>query len=452
MIDQTRRVIEECRKLNDEFHPFMTISDDLALSQAKDIKAKKKAGRLAGLYVSVKDCICVKDVQTRAGSRILEGYRPVFDATVIERLKGEDATIIGKTSQDAWGFGSFNTNVGLGYEIPLNPVDKERATGGSSGGGATITRLAEFNHVALTESTGGSIECPASFCGVVGFCPTYGRLSRWGLICYADSLDKIGLMSRSVDELYPVLEVVAGHDPKDGTSLKAPVDLSCNKDKFKVGIIKETMGDDVNKDVRESVQSAVGSLKAAGHHVEEVSLPVTMKYGIYAYYLLATSEASTNLARYCGLRYGKEGLVRGKSFNDYFTEVRSKHFNDESKRRIILGTFARMAGYRDAYYLKATKVRTKVIEEYKEMFKEYDVLISPTMPILPPRFKEIEKLKPVEIYMMDALTAGPNLSGIPHASIPVGEAKGLPVGMMASTDHLEEGKLLKFLKVVEGLR
>lgn len=469
VVEFVEKALQQAQEYNKKYHCFTVICKEEALAQAREIQDKikhHKAGKLAGLLVTVKDNVCVKDVESTASSRILKGYKPLFDATVIERLKKEDAIIIGKTVQEEFGFGSFGTNVGLDYRIPLNPFDVSRATGGSSGGAGAITAIAEFPHIAVAESTGGSIEAPAAFCGIVGFCPTYGRLSRYGLISYADSLDKIGFITKSVEEIMPLLEITAGRDEMDGTSLHEtmkdyPVERA-KKTKLKVGVIKEGMEKGVAASVVKSMQEMIGRLKQQGMIVEEVSLPTTFKYGIATYYILSTTEASTNLARYCGLRYGPESSVRGKTFSDYFSEIRSEHFTAESKRRIILGTFARMAGYRDAYYLKAAKVRTKIIEEYKALFEKYDVLISPTMPITAPTFTEIKKLTPLENYMMDILTVGPNLAGIPHASIPIGEDKqeerkkeknkgGLAIGMMVMTDHYEEKKLLSFLSEVEKL-
>jgi aspartyl-tRNA(Asn)/glutamyl-tRNA(Gln) amidotransferase subunit A len=446
--------VEKITEYNKELKFMNVISEELALQQADEIKARIKKGEkppLAGLMISVKDNICVKGVESTAGSAILKGYKPVFDATVIKKLKNAGGVIVGKTSMDEFGFGDFNINVGKEYEIPLNPIDKERTPGGSSGGSGAITAKLELPHVAIAESTGGSIETPASFCGVIGFCPTYGRISRFGLISFANSLDKIGLMSKKVEDIETVLPYVSGRDEMDPTSLKQGLDFKKTHSKFKIGLIKETMGEGVASEIKEAMKNTIKKLKNRGFVVEEVSMPLTYKYDVAVYYLIATSEASTNLAKYCGLRYGQQGEPKGKSFNEYFAEIRSKYFNNESKRRIMLGTFARMAGYRDAYYIRATKIRTKIIKEFKGLFGEYDILLSPTMPILPPKIDEALKLSPVETYSMDKLNIAPNLPGIPHASIPIAKAGRLPIGMMAMANHYEEKKLLDFLKVVEGL-
>jgi aspartyl-tRNA(Asn)/glutamyl-tRNA(Gln) amidotransferase subunit A len=446
IVEHTKKVIEECKKLNKEYHYFNVISEELALQQAKQIK-KEPRGKLAGLPVSVKDCICVKDIESRAGSKILSGYKPVYDATVIEKLKKEGAIIIGKTAQDEFGFGSFSVNVGLGMKVPVNPFDKERSCGGSSGGSAGITQKASFPHIAIAESTGGSIECPASFCGVNGFCPTYGRISRYGLIDYANSLDKIGPMGKTIEEIALMLNVIAGHDKKDSTSINKPTEdyisfLKKPVKGLKIGIIKDYLGEGVDKEVKVKVIEAIKKLEEEGAKTEEISLPLTSKHALPAYYIIALSEASTNLAKYSGMRYGAHEKLEG-NFNEYFSKVRSNNFTKESKRRIIIGTFARMAGFRDAYYIKAVQIRTKIIQEYKKVFRKYDCLISPTMPVVAPKFDEIKKLTPLQNYMMDIMTVGPNLAGLPHMSLNVGLKDNMPIGMMLIADHLEEGKLLQ---------
>ena len=451
VVEHTKKVIAECKKINSEYHYFNEISEELAIESAETV-AKNPKGRLAGLPISVKDCICVKGVESRAGSKILTGYKPVFDATVIDKIKKEGGIIIGKTAQDEFGFGSFSVNVGLGMEIPLNPFDKKRSCGGSSGGSGGITQKASFPHISIGESTGGSIESPASFCGVIGFCPTYGRVSRYGLMDYANSFDKIGPMAKSMKDVALMMEIIAGFDKNESTTINEPVDKYTNhigKDikGMKIGVIKDAFGEGIDKEVSDSVWNGIKKLESSGMKHEEISLPITLKYGLSAYYLLATAEASTNLARYCGMRYGKHEALKG-SFNEYFTKVRSLNLTPEAKRRIMLGTFTRMAGYRDAYYLKATKVRTLIIEEYKKAFRKYDVLVSPVSPTLPLLFTDIEKLTPIQNYMADIMTVGPNLAGIPHASVPVGKGK-LPVGMMLMTNHLEEGKLIQIGRALE---
>jgi aspartyl-tRNA(Asn)/glutamyl-tRNA(Gln) amidotransferase subunit A len=436
-------MVEEIKKINKEYNYF---------NEIKIVEPKKK-GRFSDYSISVKDCIVVKNMESRAGSKILSGYRPVFDATVIENIKKEGGKIIGKTSQDEFGFGSFATNVGIGFKVPLNPFDKERCCGGSSGGSAGITQKADFKHISIAESTGGSIVCPAAFCGVYGLCPTYGLVSRYGLMDYANSLDKIGPMAKKIDEIALALDIISGYDEKDSTSVKRDKEdyskyLKKDIKEMKIGVIKEAFGEGVDKEIAEKVKKKIEELKEKGGKVEEVSLPLNSKYSLATYYLIAMCETSTNLAKFCGMKYGKHEKLEG-SFNEYFSKVRSANFGEEAKRRIIIGTFARMSGFRDAYYIKALKVRTKLIEEYKKVFKKYDVLISPTMPVIAPRFDEIEKMTPLENYTMDILTVGPNLAGLPHISIPVGFKDKMPIGLLVIGDHFDEGKLLQVGKALE---
>jgi len=455
IVEHTHKIISECKKIDQEYNYFNVISEDLALKQAteikKSIKNKKdiKNKKLLGIAVSVKDSICVKNVESTAGSRILKGYKPLFDATVIKKAKEQGAIIIGKTAQDEFGFGSFSVNVGLGFKVPKNPFDNKRNCGGSSGGAAGLSQKASFPHIALGESTGGSIAEPASFCGVFGLSPTYGLVSRYGLIDFGNSLDKIGPIGKSVYDIALLLETIAGFDQNESTTINNPIEQYTNlikknnnfKNK-KIGIIKEAFKEGVDKKVEKEIWKGIKKLEDNGVKVEEISLSLPIKYGLATYYLIGTSEASTNLAKYCGMRYGNSEKLEG-NFNEYFTKVRSSHLGEEAKRRIMLGTFARMSGYRDAYYIKALKVRVKMIEEYKKMFKKYDALVSPTVPILPPKFSDIKKLTQLENYMMDIMLVGPNVAGIPHLNVPVGFANKLPVGMLLMGDHLQESKLLQ---------
>lgn len=459
VVEHTYRLIEDCKKINKEYNYINTISEEPALNQTREIKLQLKQKskniknkKLLGVAVSVKDAICVKDIETTAGSRILQGYKPLFDAFVIQRVKEEGGIIIGKTSQDEFGFGGFNVNVGIGFKIPKNPFDKERSCGGSSGGGAGLSQKLS-NHIALGESTGGSIVEPASFCGVYGLCPTYGRVSRYGLIDYANSLDKIGPIGKTIEDVALLLSAIAGHDKNDSTSLNIKNENYENYLKkpikgMKVGVIKEAFTEGVAKEVEKNVYNGIEELEEGGARSDEISLELPIKYGLATYYMIATSEASTNLAKYCGMRYGITEKLEG-NFNEYFTKIRSSNFGDEAKRRIILGTFARMAGYRDAFYLKAMKVRTLMINEYKKAFKKFDALVSPTAPILPPKFSEIEKLTPLQHYMIDVITVSPNVAGLPHLNVPVGFGKNLPVGMLLIADHLQEGKLIQLGSAIE---
>jgi len=450
LVEHTEKALEEAEKISKEYRYVTAWAD--AVERAKELQEQVTKGtahgRLFGVLISVKDNICVKDVESTASSAILKTYKPVFNATVIQKCLNEGAIILGKTVQDEFGFGGFAVNTGKGYEKPLNPFDKKRATGGSSGGAAGLTKKATFPHIALAESTGGSIADPASFCGVVGICPTYGRVSRYGLIDYANSLDKIGTMALDIDDAALLLEIISGKDAHDSTSAELPVpslDTAGAVNGLKIGIVKEAFAEGVDNNVRKSVMEAIYKLEQKGARRIELSLPLSMKYGLAAYYTLAMTEASTNLARYCGLRYGATDQLTG-TYNEFFSRVRTNNFGEEAKRRLLLGTFARMAGYRDAFYTKAAQVRTKMLQEYAAAFKQVDVLITPTMPIVAPTFDEIKKLTPLQNYAMDILTVSPNLAGLPHISIPCGESNGLPIGLMVTGPHFAEQKIIQVAK------
>ncbi|MBI2005339.1 MAG: Asp-tRNA(Asn)/Glu-tRNA(Gln) amidotransferase subunit GatA [Candidatus Aenigmarchaeota archaeon] len=433
--DFVEHVKGNSKLIQKKYNPFITLVDK--------VKEPKKKGKLFGLPVSVKDNICTQGIQTTAGSRILEGYIPPFSATSVENAVSEGAFILGKTAMDEFGFGTFSVN--CAYGVPKNPLDTERSCGGSSGGASCMTLAADFPHVALAESTGGSISCPAAFTGTVGLTPTYGLVSRWGLVDYANSLDKIGCIGKEVYDVALLLSIIACNDARDSTSLNVPKQdytryLKKDVKGMKIGVPKEYF-ENVDENITKVIWNAIKKLESLGATYKEVSLPHT-KYSLPAYYIIAVSEASTNLAKYAGMRYGLHQELKG-NFNEYFSSVRGNGFGEEAKRRIILGTFARMAGYRDAYYLKALKVRTKVIEDFKKAFKQFDVLAAPTMPVVAPKFDEIEKLSPIENYMMDILTVAPNLAGIPMISIPAGKVNGLPVGLHLMGCHLQEEKILQ---------
>ncbi|MBI4738901.1 Asp-tRNA(Asn)/Glu-tRNA(Gln) amidotransferase subunit GatA [Candidatus Woesearchaeota archaeon] len=455
VVEHIHRTLEECKIINKEYGYLNLISEESAIAQAKLVSKKRKGakGALAGLPVSIKDSICVKGVESTAGSAMLKGYIPPFDAGCVSRLRQAGAIIVGKTAQDEFGFGSFSTNTGIGFTAPKNPFDRLRSCGGSSGGAAGLAQKLSVPHVALGESTGGSIVNPASFCGVVGLCPTYGRVSRYGLIDYGSSLDKVGPIGKTVADVALALKVIAGFDEKESTTATVPVEdypSFVKKDVagLRVGILKESFGEGTDSAVEKSVWGAIKQLESAGVDCREISLKIPIEYGIPTYYIIAPSEASTNLAKLCGLRYGAEEKIEG-DFNTYFSEVRSRAFGKEAKRRIMLGTFTRMAGYRDAYYVKATKVRRLIIDEYKNVFKKCDAVISPTVSILPPRFDEIKNLTPAQNYLIDALTVSPNLAGLPHLNMPVGKHNGLPIGAMLTTDHFKEGVLVQLGAALE---
>jgi aspartyl-tRNA(Asn)/glutamyl-tRNA(Gln) amidotransferase subunit A len=441
------KIFVEIKKLQEKLNPFITISEEQA---REHFEANKKNPNFLGIPFSVKDNICTSGIRTTAGSKILENYVPFFDATVIEKIK-EVGYIIGKTSMDEFGFGSFNLNCAFG--IPKNPLNMERCCGGSSGGAACITKALDSPHIAIAESTGGSISCPASFCGVIGLTPTYGLISRYGLIDYASSLDKIGLIARTCFEVAFGLNLISGFDEKDSTSIKKEKEdytsyLGKDISKFKIGLPKEYF-DCVEEEIKEEIWKAIKKLESEGVKYEEISLPST-KFALPSYYIIAMSEASTNLARYCGIRYGSTLEIKG-SYNEFFSEVRGKYFGLEAKRRILMGTFYRKAGYRDKYYIKALRVRKHIINEFKAWFKKFDCILAPTMPTIAPKFVDIAILSPAQHYAMDILTVAPNLAGLPHLSIPCGTSQGMPVGLHIIGNHLQEGKILQLASWLEEL-
>jgi len=433
-----QKIVDEAKKINEKYNLFVTINENPE----------------EGFPVAIKDCICTKGLRSSAGSKILHNYIPVFDATVVKRIKEKGGSIIAKTSMDEFGFGGFSVNVGVDFKVPKNPWNPKRCCGGSSGGSGAYPAISEYPKFTIAESTGGSISSPANFCGVVGITPTYGLVSRYGLIDYANSLDKIGVISRTVKDMAYGLSIIAGHDPKDSTSLDQKAQdytKFCREGKLRIGIPKEYFGDAVDEKIKKCVWNAIKKLESIGFEYSECSLPHT-KWGVPAYYILALSEASTNLAKFCGLRYGLSSNPEDRGFNEYFSEIRAQGFGPEAKRRIILGTYARMAGYRDAFYLKALKVRTLIIEDYKKAFKEFDVLASPVMPTIAPTFEELDKMTPIQHFMADILTNPPNLAGIPHISVPCGFVNGMPVGMHLLGDHLQEGKIIQAAFIFEKKR
>ena len=430
--------ITEAQQIDAQYHYFTTL--------LKKPLQRKTEGKLAGYSISVKDAILVKDVETTASSAILKGYKPLFNATVVERVLEAGGSIIGKTCHDEFGFGAFNVNVSHGRPIPLNPHNEKCSCGGSSGGSAGFSAKTTLKHISLGESTGGSIVCPASFCGVVGLCPTYGRVSRNGLIDYGNSLDKIGPIAQTVYDVALMLEVIAGNDKKDSTSADVTVP-ECTKavtksiKGMKIGVIRDNVRNS-DKNIAHHMEAVIEYLRSEGAIIDDVTLPIANEYGLSVYYIIGTAEASTNLAKYCGMRYGVMNEPSGKSFNTYFSDIRSKEFNDETKRRIMLGTFTRMAGSRDAFYIKAAKVRTKIIEEYKSVFDKYDVLLSPTMPCTAPLFDAIKTMTPLQHYLMDSFLVGANVAGLPHITVPTGKDKDLPIGTMIIGDHFAEEQII----------
>ncbi len=433
--DFAPKVIEKAKALQERFSPFITINEKLA--------SENMPRHVMKLPFSVKDNICTRGIRTTAGSKILEPYVPPFDATCIHQIKNAGGFVVGKTMMDEFGFGTFATN--CAYGAPKNPIDPTRVCGGSSGGAACVAAAAEFPHIAIAQSTGGSITAPAAFTGTVGITPTYGRVSRWGLIDYANSMDRIGAIGKCVYDAALGLSIISGYDPMDSTSLNAPKTdytalLGSEIKHLRVGVPVEYFGADVDESIKRNALDMIKGLESFGVTWEEVSLPST-KYAISAYYLIAMSEASTNLAKFCGLRYGMEGPLDG-NYEQYFAQLRGKYFGEEAKRRIILGTYARMSGYRDAYYLKALKVRAKIIGEFRKAFGRVGVIATPSMPIIAPRFDEVKKLTPVENYAMDRMTVPSNLAGLPTISVPSGTSSGMPTGIQFIGNYEQEGTLV----------
>ena len=415
--------IQDLKAINERYEMFTSYSD------ATETDCE--------FVFSAKDNLTSYDFETCAGSRILEGYRPPFDATAISKMREAGGFLAGKTNMDEFGFGTFSANSGFG--IPKNPYDLNRSCGGSSGGSACAAAVLE-DHVSLGVSTGGSIVCPASFCGVYGIAPTYGRVSRYGLIDYGNSLDKVGVLSAKAEDLAKYLPIISGKDQRDPTSCVQP-DFPKEFRKIKsVAVVNEAI-EGISKDVKQNFDESVEKIRSMGIDVEFVSMPV-LKYAMPAYYILATSEASTNLARYCGMRYGQQDGDLTLKFDDYFTSFRSQYFGDEAKRRILLGTFTRMVGYADRYYNKALRVRQSIISEYKKVFADHDAVMTPTMPFISPRFDEIQAMSSLDIYKADFLTIPPNITGMPHMSVPSGYSDGMPIGLMFTSDHWNEDYLL----------
>ncbi|MFX0073216.1 MAG: Asp-tRNA(Asn)/Glu-tRNA(Gln) amidotransferase subunit GatA [Candidatus Hermodarchaeota archaeon] len=436
-------------------HSFVNISKEKALKRAKkldgELKKGKKIGNLYGLPIAIKDLICIKDDLTTCCSKILEGYYPPYNATVVERLiEQEGAICIGRTNMDEFAMGSSTEN--SCYGPTYNPWDLERVPGGSSGGSGSSVAAGQVS-VSLGSDTGGSIRCPASYCGVVGIKPTYGRVSRYGLVSYANSLDQIGPISRCVYDCALLMEIMAGYDPLDSTTVNRKVDqyteqLNNSIDKKILGIPKEFFGEGLEKSVKENVEKAIKTLESLGVKTKSVSFP-HLEYTIPTYYLIAMSEASSNLERYDGLRYGKmSDDLRGDVF-EVFSKTRGEKFGPEVRRRIILGTYTLSAGYYDMYYIKALKVRSLIKNDFQNAFKECDVIICPTMPTTAFKIGELVD-DPLQMYLMDVLTCPVNLAGLPGLSIPCGfDNKNLPIGIQIVGNYFEENLILNIGYLLE---
>jgi aspartyl-tRNA(Asn)/glutamyl-tRNA(Gln) amidotransferase subunit A len=440
-------VFERIQTLEDKINSYVTLVEEEALKKAKQIDRKvsegKPVGKLAGVAIAVKDAICTQGIPTTCSSRMLKNFVPPYDATVIERIKREDGVIIGKTNMDEFAMGSSTETSHFGPT--RNPWDLSRVPGGSSGGSAACIATDEAI-LAFGTDTGGSIRCPASYCSVVGLKPTYGLVSRYGLIAYANSLEQIGPMSKDVYDCALFLSVIAGHDSKDGTSVNvAPKDytkfLKDTVKGFRIGVPREFFGEGTSDAVEKQVWTGIHKLEELGATYEETSLP-TLEHSLAAYYIVAMSEASSNLARYDGIRYGYRVDKDDGDWATVYSRNRRIGFGTEVRRRIILGTYALSAGYYSKYYLKALKVRTLIRKNFDEAFKKFDVLIGPTMPF--PPFKIGEKIKdPLALYMSDVDTVSANLAGLPAISVPCGFTDGLPVGMQIMAPPLREDLTLQ---------
>jgi len=440
-------------KTDPEIGAYLTLSKDRALEQAARMDSLAAKGEelppLGGVPVGIKDVLVTRGVRTTASSKILANYIPPYDCTAVARLEAAGAVVLGKLNCDEFAMGSSNEN--SAWRPVRNPRDLSRVPGGSSGGSAAAV-AADMAVATLGSDTGGSIRQPASFCGVVGLMPTYGRVSRYGLIAFASSLDRIGPLAKTVRDAAIVLRTIAGRDPMDATSAEVPVpDYVAELEKpvrgLKLGVAKEYFGKGLDSEVRKSVEAAIQKLAGSGCEIVPLSLPHT-EYAIPTYYIVATAEASSNLARFDGVRYGyRAGDAR--TLSEMYRRSRDHGFGAEVKRRIMLGTYALSAGYYDAYYLKAQRVRTLLVQDFEEAFKRVDAIVTPTSPTA--AFKLGEKVDaPLSMYLADIFTVTADLAGIPGISVPCGETKeNLPVGLQILGKHFDEGTILRVAGAVE---
>jgi aspartyl-tRNA(Asn)/glutamyl-tRNA(Gln) amidotransferase subunit A len=446
------QILERIEKIDRRINAFTIVDDNGALKKARSIDKKirdgedeKNIGSLAGVAVGIKDNICTSGLKTTCASKMLEDYVSPYDATVIKKLKDSDAIIVGKLNLDEFAMGStteFST-----YGATRNPWNVNYVAGGSSGGSAASVAALECA-VSLGSDTGGSVRCPASFCSVVGMKPTYGRVSRFGLISYANSLEQIGPIGKTVSDTIMVMNSIAGMDDNDQTTLnnEAQKYTPQSKRNIRVGLVKELV-EGTEPEISRCIYSAMDLFSRSDCKCEETSMK-SIEFALASYYTIAMAEASSNLARYDNIRYGFDSSPDSYEWNTYFAKVRSK-FGEEVKRRIIIGTYVLSSGYYGKYYLKAQQVRTKLKEELSSLYKKYDVLIAPTMPVLP--FKFGEKIDdPLKMYMIDIDTVIANLTGIPAISVPAGFSKGLPIGLQIMADELQEQTLFEVASLFES--
>jgi aspartyl-tRNA(Asn)/glutamyl-tRNA(Gln) amidotransferase subunit A len=449
-VEITKEALERIEKLEPKLHSFLLVTADRALEQARQVDAKIAAGEeigmLAGIPIAIKDNLCTQGIPTTCGSRILENYIPPYESTVTQKLAEAGAVMVGKTNLDEFAMGGSTEN--SAFQPTANPWDLTRVPGGSSGGSAAAVASQECP-IAIGSDTGGSIRQPAAFCGVVGMKPTYGLVSRYGLVAYASSLDQIGPIGSSVEDSAILLHEIAGYDPKDATSLKVQIPDYRKyvkpslkpKGQRRIGIIKETFGHGIDPAVERAVTASIELLQELGAEIQVVSCP-RFRYGLPAYYIIAPSEASANLARYDGVKYGVRS-EEGENLLDMYGKTRAQGFGAEVKRRIAIGTYALSAGYYDAYYLKAQKVRTLIREDFERAFAQVDVLVCPTAPTT--AVKAGEKTDdPLSMYLLDLMTIPVNLAGLPAMSLPCGfDEGGMPIGMQMIANVLREDLLFE---------
>ncbi|MEA1894752.1 MAG: Asp-tRNA(Asn)/Glu-tRNA(Gln) amidotransferase subunit GatA [Euryarchaeota archaeon] len=435
--------LEQIRK--GKFNTFITVAEGQSRKRARliDSRELKSGGKLAGVPIAIKDNMSTTGIRTTCASHILDGYIPPYDATVVERLYAEGAIVIGKTNMDEFAMG---TSTESSYYGPTkNPHNPTRVPGGSSGGSAATVAAGEVA-ISLGSDTGGSVRCPASFCGVVGLKPTYGAVSRYGLVSYANSLEQIGPIASNVEDVAFLYSIIAGHDPKDSTSVEVDteINIDCDVEGLTIGIPSQYFGEGIDPEVESAVWDGIHRLEGEGATYSAVDMPHT-DYALAAYYIIAMSEASSNLARFDGMRYGLR--TEDKDWSTTFSEVRALGFGEEVKRRIILGTFSLSTGYHDKYYLKALQVRTLVKQDFDLAFKDIDVLIAPTMPM--PAFRIGELVDPLSQYLADVNTVPINLAGVPSVSVPCGSTQGLPIGMQIIGRYFDEPRILGVAAAVE---
>lgn len=450
-VETVKGLLAEIEKKDRDLHSYLHINGD-ALKQAKKVDEKiakgEKLGVLEGIPVAVKDNICVKGMPATCASKMLENFHPPYDATVIEKIKQAGAIIIGKTNMDEFAFGSSTESSAFGPT--KNPFDLQRVPGGSSGGSAAAVG-ANLCYGALGSDTGGSIRQPAAFCGVVGLKPTYGRVSRYGLIAFASSLDQIGPITKDVKDAGIMMNVIAGRDEKDSTSVDIhPPDYTgfLKKDikGLKVGIPEEYFAAGIDGTVKEKVTEAIKKMESLGAETRTISLPHT-QYGIAVYYILAPAEASSNLARFDGVKYGYR-TADYTNLQEMYSNTRGEGFGREVKRRIILGTYVLSSGYYEAYYMKAQKVRSLIKKDFTDAFKEVDVIVTPTTPELPFKLGD-KKEAPLTMYLSDIFTVNINLAGLPAVTLPAGESSSLPVGLQVIAPLFREEKIIEVAYTVE---